>query len=239
MVRKDLLFEPASRRVSIIYTAAVCAALLAAGFAPDFFLFSAHNTTGIAPASQVFTLLAFANTILIPFVGYMFIIQGERQTGSFILYRTLPIEIGLLFWSRIFSCWLLSMIPVASSYILFIIMYASGLLAEDFLTAMLLGVDAPIFLMALAWFTSATAVGLAVNINPQVLPFVVTSIAMFLVFASLSFRRIFVSLKLEQIITEIAEIFGAFRVASIFLFLMSLLIGGFCAWLFQRKRSYV
>ncbi len=239
MVKKDLLFEPAFRRVSIFYTAGVCAAILGTGLVPDFSLFSVPGLTGISPASQLFTALAVANTLLIPFAGYMFMIQGERQTGSFVLYRTLPIEILPLFWGRVFSCWMLSMIPIASSYILFVFMHVSGLLAEDSLTAILLGISFPVFIISLCWLTSTTAVGMAVNINSQMLPFVVTSIGVFLVLVPFLFRRVFVSLRFEQIIIEIVEKFGALLGASVFLLLMSLLIGGLCAWLFRRKRSYV
>lgn len=239
LVRKDLLLEPVSRRIRFIYTTLVCCFLLWAGISPGSVWISQPVAAGISTASQVFISLAIASTFFVPFLVYLSLIQGERRVSSFLILRALPIDPGFLFWGRVISCWLLSMTPVSVAYALLAFMHASGLLVEDLLTPILLGIRFPLFLVALTWFSSTLAVGLAMNVNPQLLPFVATTIGVMLVLLPILLSPMIMGIDLTSLLIKMVQMYGTLLKASGVFALLSLFFGSLSSKLFRRKRSYV
>lgn len=236
LLRKDLILEPASRRLGITYVPLICAVVIWAAISPGSVPLADPQLGGV---EQVFIPLAITNSFLLPFGFYMNIIQGERRTGSFVLYRTLPIDLGTLFWSRVLSCWLLSLIPTLISYILLVFVRPFTEPGSYSLTTGPLNINFLIFLIVLHWFTSTLAVGLALNVNPSMLPLVVTAMVVCVVIFPFVFSKKVAGIDSKHILIRLAQSLGFLPSASILLALLSALAGGLFFWWFRKKKSFV
>ncbi len=236
LLRKELILEPAFRRVGIICVPLVCIVVIWAVFSPGSVPLADPQLGGV---EQILIPLAMINSFLVPFGFYMNIIQGERRTGSFVLYRTLPIDKGVLFWGHVLSCWLLALILILIPYLLFIfIRLFVGPDSYSFTTD-LLGIRFLLFLIMLNWFTSTLAVGLALNINPGMLPLVVTAVTVCIVIFPFVLSKSVAGIDSRHILIRLAQSLGLLPSASLLLALLSALAGGLFFFWFRKKRSFV
>lgn len=236
LLRKELVLEPGSRRLGIICVPLICIAVIWAAYSPESIPFA---DPGLGSVEQIFIPLAITNSFLLPFGFYMNIIQGERRTGSFVLYRILPIDLGTLFWSRVLSCWLLCLILILIPYLLFVfIRLFVGPDSYSFATD-LLGIRFLLFLIILNWFTSTLAVGLALNINPGMLPLVVTAVTVCIVIFPIVLSKSVAGIDSRHILIRLAQSIGLLPSASLLLALLSALAGGLFFFWFRKKRSFV
>lgn len=238
-IRKDVYAESMNRRVLAIYTPLICIGILCTAFFPDSKFFSTPGVVGISPASQIFGAISSINTFFIPIIAFMYGIQGEKRYGSFILYRILPIDIKLLLGSRVISCWLLSMIPFAFSYLLYIFLTLIGVINPDSLTPIFLDIRFSILIASLTLFISTLAVGIAFNVSPQMLPFAVTLFTAPVVLFPFIFSIRVAGVDSQYILLKLISTFGTMIRLSVLLLVLSVLFGSAFSWFFRRKRSYL
>ncbi|HEX8635511.1 MAG TPA: hypothetical protein VF703_15300 [Pyrinomonadaceae bacterium] len=238
LIKKDVLDEDISRRSVLTYIALGGLFLvLTAMFPRSGWL--ASPVTNISAGSLLLSTFAAFSIFFIPFVCYMFLIQGERRVGSFVLLRVIPLDLRVLFWSRVASCWLLTMFPVAMLYLIFTALYAAGLFPPDLLTPLLFSVRFPLFIAASAILTSTVAVGLALNISPQLLPFITMLCGSLIVLFPFFFSPRLAGTDSSRLVLTLLQRYGGFFSTIIFLLFCSLCCGLIFSWLFRHKRSYV
>lgn len=238
MTRKDLLREPISQRLVLVQSALGCGFILWAGLAPDSTWLAHSIIPELSPVSQVVGSFLFLTPLLMPFVGYMSLIQSERQGNSFRFLRALPIRPQTLFWVRIICCWVLTLIPALSYYLVLGFMQALDLLAQDKFLPVLLSTRFCLLIVTLAWLVSTISVGLGMNVNPQFLPFTVTVIGSALVLFPFVFSRLIIGIDSQVILVKLARTLGTMGGVSLVLALLSLMLGAILSWLFGYKRSY-
>jgi hypothetical protein len=239
LVRKDLLFERASLRIVIIWGVLSCAGLLLAQLESGVALPFSGALFEISPASQLSLLLLFSTTLIVPVVVFMFLIQNEKTYGSFAIYRTLPINCHTLFCSRVLSSLILTTTCVLIVYLFYGLFLVSGFVSRDALTPVLLGFPFLFLLFSLSLLSSVTAIGLAFNISPQLLPSVVTVISILIVSSPFVFTiRVAGFNGQDALVTYFAR-YGVFGGISAALLSMSVLVGGLASIFFKVKRAYV
>ncbi|HVF91825.1 MAG TPA: hypothetical protein VNH22_17295 [Blastocatellia bacterium] len=194
---------------------------------------------GITPASQLLFLLTLTTTIIIPLVVFMFMIQGERTSGTFVIYRTLPVGCRTLFWSRVLSSTILTAICFSTLYLFYLSFLFSGLIGRDALTSLLLGFPYLFLLFSLGIFSSVCSIALTFNISPQLLPTAVTAISTLLVILPFLLSRNMVGFDGQATIVNYFARYGALGGISLGLLGLSLLIGVVGSWAFSHKRAYV
>jgi hypothetical protein len=238
-IKKDVYAEMMTRPFLALYTLVTGIWIVCAAFYSDSTLFSVPGVVGISAASQSFGTMSGTNSFFIPLVVYMYAIQGEKRYGSFVLYRILPIDIRLLLGSRILSCWLLSIIPFVFSYFVYLFLVLLKVINRDPLTATFLDIRFPILIVSLTLFVSTLAVGIAFTVRPQMLPFVVTMVAMPVVLFPFIFSSRVVGVDSQYVLLKLLENFGTMIRLSVLLLVLSVFFGSAFYWLFRRKRSYV
>ena len=239
LVRKDLLFERVSRRILIIWGALSTAGLLFSQFESNMALPFSGTIVEISPASQLSLLLLFSTTLIVPVVVFMFLIQTEKTYGSFAIYRTLPIGCHALFWGRVLSSLILTATCVFIVYLFYGLSLVCGFISRDALTPVLLGFPFLFLLFSLSLLSSVTAIGLAFNISPQLLPSVVTVISILMVVSPFLFTiRVAGFNGQDAMVTYLAR-YGVFGGISAALLFMSVLVGGLASVFFKVKRAYV
>ncbi|HYP26652.1 MAG TPA: hypothetical protein VE262_08045 [Blastocatellia bacterium] len=239
LVRKDLLFEKVSRRMVIIWGGLSSLGLLLSRFESDLTLPFSGGPFEVSPASQLSLLLLFSTTLIVPVVVFMFLIQTEKTCGSFAIYRTLPINCHTLYWSRVLSSLILTAACVLIVYLFYGFFLAAGLISRDALTPVLLGLSFLYLLFSLSLFSSVTAIGLAFNISPQLLPSVVTVVSILIVTSPFIFTvRVAGFNGQDAVVTYLAR-YGVFGGISVALLSVSILVGGLASVFFKLKRSYV
>jgi hypothetical protein len=102
-----------------------------------------------------------------------------------------------------------------------------------------LNINFLIFLIVLHWFTSTLAVGLALNVNPSMLPLVVTAMVVCVVIFPFVFSKKVAGIDSKHILIRLAQSLGFLPSASILLALLSALAGGLFFWWFRKKKSFV
>jgi len=238
LMRKDLLHEPVFRILVPYLYISYCAALLWAALEPNPAWPLPRERWGLSSASQIFIPFVMFTPFLLSYV-FMEVIRREKHQNSFIYFRAFPISLRTLFWGRVFSCWLLSMIYISLVYVTFVILHIAGLVTRDLLTPVVLGVRFPIFLSAIAFFVSAAAVGLAMIVGPHLLPVIAAVIGTVVVLTPFLFSELIVGTSFEILLFELARAFGTMLRASAALFFLSLLLAGMFSYMFHRKRSYI
>lgn len=236
---KDLFLERGFRYFIPACCFFSCGLLLWSAFAPQTALLPGLPIDGISAVSQHVIVVTIMMSYFIPLVLYMNVIQGEKRSGSFLLWRTLPVSLRTLLWGRIVTCWTATMIPVCLTYVLFVFLYAVNVISADLLTPTLLDVRFPFFAATLAFLLSVFAVGLPMITDAQILPFITTSIAISMVMFPFVFSRMVAGTDSQFIMVRFAQIFGTVARISLLMLLLSLLLGGGFDWLLRRKRSYI
>lgn len=239
LVRKDLLFEKASRRTLIIYTILSPLGLLLSSFDGPAGSPATGGLMNISTASQMFCMFSLMTTVMVPLLAFMFQIQNEKTYGSFAIYRTLPVGCHTLFWSKALSCSILTAICLLQLYLFYLIYLAFGLLSRDALTPVLLGVSYICFISSLSIFSSVSLIALAFNISPQLLPAVVTALSVFIVVFPVIFSRGAAGFDGQEAIVGFFARYGFLGGIALVLLLLSICVGGIGSWAFRLKRSYV
>jgi hypothetical protein len=238
LVKKDLLFEPVFRFLVPFWNVSFCVILLWAALEPNPTWPLPRVRWGLSSASQIFIPATMFSPFFFSYF-YMEVIRLEKQYGSFIYLRTFPISPAYLFWGRIISCWLLSLLCILPVYITFIITHVVGLVADDLITPLILGIRFPLFLAANAFLASTLMVGSAMVIAPRSLPVVAAIIGTAVVLTPFLISELTVGIKFELLLFKVARMFGTMLRSSAAFFALALLLGGGFSWAFCRKRSYV
>jgi len=239
LVRKDLLYEKTSRRVFIIYLLLYSISLLISVFEPGIGLTSIDEIKGVTPASQLLCLFTLTTTIIVPLVVFMFVIQSEKTSGAFVIYRTLPVGCHTIFWSRVLSSTIMSAACFSMLFLIYFAFLVFGLIGRDVLTPLLLGFPYLFLLFSLSVFNSVCSIALTFNISPQLLPTVVTAISTLVVVLPFLLSRNMVGFDGQTAIVSYFARYGVLGGISFGLLGLSLLIGGVGSWAFSLKRAYV
>ena len=234
LVKKDFLFERVIRRIYFIILPFICLSLLWAKFN------GAASTVmlSVSFASQAFGAFVIFNFPLLPFLVYLYLIQGERRTRSFMTYFTLPIDRRVLFWGRVLTCWLFCLIPTATAYITLIMLHyvfpSRDLLENIYLTPSFV-----LFTLSLSWLTSILAIGLAINLDPKSLPIFASITGMLLVMIPFVFSQRVAGMDAQVLVIQFIQSMRTFTRAALFITIASLILGVIFSTWFSNKRSYV
>lgn len=224
-------------QVTLIYGLPLLGVFLLTMLVPDWRWFFPPEG-GISQSSLAFSVVASMNTLFIPFVLYLLSIHAEKQYGSFIVWRALPITPRLLLWGHVLSCWVFSSWMTLVLALLFNVLHALGVLAEDRLAPLLLGIRFPLLLIAASLLTSAIAVGLGMNASSLFFSLLVIGVSTPIVLSSIFLALVF-DVRLEALVVRFVRMFGTSLRLSLLLVGLALLWGEVSCWLFSRKRSYV
>lgn len=219
-------------RIGLAYTLLWWALLLWASLVPDSLWFTG-NIEG-SPGSQVMAACAILTAFFIPFVVYFPVTQTKRQLNS---STSAPLLFSKLnrYWKQVVACWLLTLIPLLSVYVLFALMSLLGFLVKDLVTPIILGLPFLIFIVALTLLTSATSVGLAMS-DSRALHLIATTIALSTVLLSFILSEMVTGIRFESHLVRFVQGLRESTALSIFLLLSSLLVGSFFSWLYGRKQ---
>jgi hypothetical protein len=234
-----LLFEKVSRRIVIIWAVLSSVGLFLSRFESSVAPPLSGDIFKVSPASQLSLLLFFSTTLIVPVVVFMFLIQTEKTYGSFALYRTLPIDCHTLLWSRVLSSLILTTVCVLIVYFFYGLFLASRLISRDALTPVILSFPFLLLLFSLSLLSSVTAIGLAFNISPQLLPSVVTVISILIVTSPFIFSIRVAGFDGQDAMMAYLARYGVFGGVSVALLSMSVLVGGLASVFFKMKRAYV
>lgn len=232
IVRKELVSEPRTRRVTIYATALMCGGLLFIAVRPSSILPPGLELPPhLTPVELGFVALALTSSIMWPVGGYLNIIQGEKRAGSFIIYRVLPFTPSGFIWGRILSCWLITITPIAVPYLMLFVIWLAGAGEIPSLRFFL-------FVLSLAWFNSTVVVGLGANIKSDFLALIVPVITILIVLFPFVFSQRVAGIDSMEIMTRFVENVGPLAWKFGLFFPLSLPVGWFFSWIFRKKRSY-
>ncbi len=236
LAKKDLWFEPASRRVLLVYPPVVWAALFWAFISPaPSWLF------GPVGGGSAGAVLAIALSVTNPFLismGYVSMIQREKSQGSFVRLRVLPIDPGRLLGFRALTCFLFSVIPTSAGYVALGVIRILGMHRDDPLMDLLWSLPFVFFLLALTLVVSTLAVGLAMNLNTQQLTIFATIAGLTVVLFPFIFSRAVMGLDAQELLIKAALMFGNLPRVVAVLFASALVSGLILASAFRRKKAY-
>jgi len=238
LVKKDLLFEPVFRFLVPYFCISYCAALLWGALESHPAWPLPHERWGLSTASQLFIPFVLFSPVFLSYI-FMEVIRREKQHTSFIYLRAFPISPRGLFWGRVFSCWVISMVCIFPVYVLFLVLHVADLVTRELLAPLVLGIRFPIFLIAVAFFVSTVLVGLAMNVSPQLLPVIAVVVGTVVVLMPFLFSELIMGTEFEFLLFKLVRAVGTIFRASAALFILSLLLGGMFSQFFSRKRSYV
>lgn len=218
-------------RVDLGYTLPWCALLLWARLDSGSFWFA--NSIGVSPAAQVMCACAVLTPFFIPFVVYIPFTQTRGRLNPFAPAPLLSFRLSPLYWKRVIACWLFTLIPFLSVYVLFSLVNSLSFLAEDLVAPVILGSFFLISTASLALLTSTVAVGLSVRISRSS-HFTATAIAGLTVMSPFLFSEMLTGTGFESYLVASAQALAASPAVSIFLLLSSLLVGIFFSWLYSH-----
>lgn len=222
--------------VEIIFGLPIMIVFLLTLVVPDWQWF-ASPALGISQSSLCVSLVSVVNVFLFPFAFYLMSIHADKQYGSFMAWRVLPITPRLLFWGLVLSCWLfLGVIPVIL-IVLFNLLHALGVLPQDLLAPFLRGVRFLLIFSAVSLLTSVIGVALAVNFSSPILSLLVAVLSTPIILLPMFFQLVF-DLPLETIVVRLIQLFGTKLRVTVLLVALALLLGWAFSWLFARRRSY-
>lgn len=239
LIKKDLLFERASLRMALVWGACSSAGLFLSHYQPDMILTESPAPSVISGTSQFFLLFSVTGPVMVPVLTFMFLIQGEKTNGSFLVYRTIPVSCYTLFWSRVLSCWLLAITCELMLYLIYCLFLLFGIIREDVLTPTLFGLSYIFLLFSLSIFASTCSIALTFNVQPQLLPTVVTVISVLILIVPLILSDRVAGFDGQSAVVSYFTRYGVAGGISFALLLLSLLIGGLGSWVFKLKRAYV
>ena len=218
-------------RVDLSYTLPWCALLLWASLDPGSFWFI--NRVGVSSATQVMCACAILTPFFIPFVVYIPFTQTKGQLNPFAPAPLLSFRLSSLYWKRVVACWLFTLIPFLSVYVLFSLVNSLAFLMEDLVAPVILGGFFLTSTASLALLTSTIAVGLSVRISRSS-HFIATAIAGLTVMSPFLFSEMLTGTGFESYLVASAQALVASPAISIFLLLSSLLAGIFFSWLYSH-----
>jgi hypothetical protein len=219
-------------RIDLGYTLIWSALLLWACLNPGSFWFS--NTAAVSPASQVMCACALVTPFFIPFVVYFPIFQTKGHFISFASAQLPSSKTTPGYLQQVVACSLLTLIPLLSVYVLFVLMNWQGFLGNDPITPIILGPTLLIFVLALTLLTSASAIGLAMS-GSRALHLLAMAIAVSTVTLPFILSELVTGSRFESYLVRVVKGVGVSAASSILLLLSSLVVGGSFAWLYGRK----
>jgi hypothetical protein len=220
-------------RIGLAYTLLWVALLLWASLAPGSFWFAGNSAA--SPATQVMCACAILTSFFIPFVVYFPVTQTKGQMGS-----SSPTQLWFSksnsYWKQVVACWLLTLIPLLSVYLLFALMSWSGFLTRDLVTPIVLGFSFLVFVIALTLLTSATSIGLAMS-DSRPLHLFATSIALSSVILPFFLSEVVTGTRFEIHLVRFVQRLGESPAIIIVPLLSSLLLGSAFSWRYRQKKS--
>lgn len=219
-------------RIDLAYTLLWLALLLWASLAPGSF-WPTGNVEASA-ASQVMCACAILTALFIPFVVYFPVTQTKGHLNSFPSLQLSSSKTTRGYWRQVVACWLLTLIPLLSVYVLFALMSLLGFLTPDLVTPIILGPSFLIFVVSLMLLASTLSIGLAIS-GSRALHLVATAIAVSAVTLPFILSELVTGTRFESHLVRLVQGLGESTAPSIFLLLSSLLVGSFFSWLYGRN----
>jgi len=220
-------------RIDLGYTLLWWALLLWASLDPGSFWFTSN--VAASPASQVMCACAIITPFFIPFVVYFPVTQTKGQLNSFTSTQLLFSKLIKRYWKQVVACWLLTLIPLLSVYVLFALMSLLGFLTKDLVTPIILGLSFITFTVSLTLLTSTVSIGLAMS-GSRALHLIATAIAVSAVMLPFLLSEMVTGTRFESHLVRFVQTLGESTALSIFPLLSSLLAGSFFSWLYGRKQ---
>ncbi len=219
-------------RIALAYTLLWWALLLWASLAPGSFW--PTGSVAASAASQVMSACAILTPFFIPFVVYFPVTQTKGQLNSSTSTQLLFSKLNR-YWKQVVPCWLLTLIPLLSVYVLFALMSLLGFLTKDLVTPIILGFSFLIFVVALTLLTSTTSIGFAMS-DSRALHLIAVAIAVSAVMLPFLLSELVTGTRFESHLVRFVQGLGESTALSIFLLLSSLLVGSFFSWLYRHKQ---
>lgn len=220
-------------RIGLAYTLLWWALLLWASLAPGSFWFTGNIEA--SPASQVMAACAILTPLFIPFVVYFPVSQTKANLNSLTSTQLSSSKTTRGYWKGVVACWLTTLIPLLSVYVLFALMSWLGFLTKDLVTPIILGVSFLIFVVALTLLTSTTSIGLAMS-DSRPLHLIATAIAVSAVMLPFILSEVVTGSRFESHLVRFVQGLGKSPAILTVPLLSSLLIGSLFSWLYGHKK---
>lgn len=237
--KKDFFLEKSARVAVMAFGGVGFVLMMLSLFIPDLPFMGAPGLEDVAVSVQTFMTLSTTGIFIIPLVLSTSVIQGEKRSGSFVLYRTLPLDLSILVWARIFACWCSAILPLLIMRLGLEIAWLTGSHQADLFWVTARSFSFLVFICSMGFVLSAFGVGLAMWLSPQVLPVAVSLVSSVVVLFPFVFSRKAMGVDSGELVVAAASVYSPDVLISLVLLLVGLLIGGCTAWAVTRKRSYV
>jgi hypothetical protein len=219
-------------RIGLAYTLLWWALLLWASLAPGSVWFTGNMEA--SPASQVIAACAILTAFFIPFVVYFPVTQTKGPLNSATSPQLLFSKLNR-YWNQVVACWLLTLTPLLSVYVLFALLRLLGFLPKDLVTPIILGPFFVIFVVAFTLLTSTTSIGFALS-GSRTLHFIATTIALSTVILPFILSELVTGTRFESHLVRFVQGLGESPAILTVPLLLSLLIGSLFSWLYRHKK---
>ena len=220
-------------RIGLGYTLLWWALLLWASLAPGSF-WPTGNATASA-ASHVMSACAIITPLFIPFAVYFPVMQSKGQLKPFTSIQLSSSKTTRVYLKQVVACWLLTLIPLLSVYVLFALMSWLGYLTRDLVTPIILGLSFLIFVVSLTLLTSTLSIGFAMS-GSRALYIVATAIEVLAVTLPFLLSELVTGISFESHLVRFVQTLGDSAALSTFPLLAALLLGSFFSRLYARKQ---
>lgn len=221
-------------RIGPGYTLLWWALLLWASLAPGSF-WPTGNATASA-ASHVMSACALITPFFIPFVVYFPAMQSKGQLHPFTSIQSSSSKTTRVYLKQVVACWLLTLIPLLSVYVLFALMSWLGYLTRDLVTPIILGHSFLIFVVSLTLLSSTLSIGFAMS-GSRALYLIATAVGVSAVTLPFLLSELVTGTRFESHLVSFVQALGDSAALSVFPLLASLLVGSFFSRLYRRKQS--
>jgi hypothetical protein len=218
-------------RIGLAYTLLWLALLLWAILVPGSFWFV--GSIEASPAAQIMCACAILTPFLIPFAVYFPVTHTNLLLNSSSPTESLFSK-SQRYWKQVLACWALTLFPLFSVYVLFVLMRFLGFLVDDLVTPAILGFSFLIFVTALTLLTSATSIGLAMS-GSRAANLIAMATALSAVILPFILSELVTGARFENHLVRFVKGLGDSTTLSIFLLLLSLLVGSVFSSLHRRK----
>ena len=219
-------------RIGLGYTLLWWALLLWASLAPDSF-WPTGNAAASA-ASHVLAACAIITPLFIPFAVYFPVMQSKGQLNAFTSTRLSSSKTTRVYLKQVVACWLLTLIPLLSVYVLFALMSWLGYLTRDLVTPIILGVSFLSFVVSLTLLASTLSIGFAMS-GSRALYLIATAIEVSAVTLPFLLSELVTGTRFEIHLVRFVQALGDTAALSVFPLLASLVFGSFFSRLYGRK----
>lgn len=212
--------------VDVSYTVLWCALLLWASFSPRSFWVAGPEP--LSRVSQIMSVCAIVTPLFIPFAIYFPAMQADLSVDS-----TASIQ-SHVYLRRVAVCFLLTLIPILSAYLLVAFMNWLGMRGWARVTPTIFGNSFLSFVVSFTLVTSTTAVGLGMSRSRR-LHLIALAIALLVVVLPFLLSEMVTGTNFLQHSIRLVQAVEASISFSIFLLFFSLITGGFFSWLYGHK----